>query len=55
MAGLQLPPGPPGKLLIGNTLDIPKNKEWETYYKWAKEYGESKRDAESPIRDDWNN
>ncbi|KIJ48711.1 hypothetical protein M422DRAFT_162333, partial [Sphaerobolus stellatus SS14] len=36
----RLPPGPKGRLIIGNALDMPMSKEWETYSKWAKEYGE---------------
>ncbi|KIJ27490.1 hypothetical protein M422DRAFT_190976, partial [Sphaerobolus stellatus SS14] len=35
-----LPPGPKGKLITGNALDLPISREWETYSKWAKEYGE---------------
>ncbi|KIJ32959.1 hypothetical protein M422DRAFT_183844, partial [Sphaerobolus stellatus SS14] len=35
-----LPPGPPGKPIIGNALDMPRIREWETYARWAKEYGE---------------
>ncbi|KIJ57190.1 hypothetical protein M422DRAFT_23283 [Sphaerobolus stellatus SS14] len=38
--GVRLPPGPPGKWLVGNMADMPKEHEWETYTKWAKEYGE---------------
>ncbi|KIJ45316.1 hypothetical protein M422DRAFT_166799, partial [Sphaerobolus stellatus SS14] len=34
-----LPPGPKGKLIVGNALDLPMSREWETYSKWAKEYG----------------
>ncbi|KIJ27802.1 hypothetical protein M422DRAFT_190567, partial [Sphaerobolus stellatus SS14] len=34
-----LPPGPKGKLIIGNVLDLPMSREWETYSKWAKQYG----------------
>ncbi|KAH6919286.1 cytochrome P450 98A3 [Coprinopsis sp. MPI-PUGE-AT-0042] len=37
---LPLPPGPKGFPLIGNLLDIPQDKPWETYSKWAKEYGD---------------
>jgi len=38
-AGLPYPPGPPGYPFIGNVLDIPKEATWETYGKWAKQYG----------------
>ncbi|KIJ31422.1 hypothetical protein M422DRAFT_128389, partial [Sphaerobolus stellatus SS14] len=34
------PPGPPPKLLVGNALDMPKEREWETFGKWATEYGD---------------
>ncbi|KAH6899257.1 cytochrome P450 98A3 [Coprinopsis sp. MPI-PUGE-AT-0042] len=37
---LPLPPGPKGFPLIGNLLDIPQDKPWKTYSKWAKEYGD---------------
>ena len=32
-----LPPGPKGLPILGNALDIPKNREWVTYEKWGKE------------------
>jgi hypothetical protein len=35
-----LPPGPKGLPLIGNLLDMPKEKEWETYRAWNERYGE---------------
>lgn len=34
-----LPPGPKGLPLIGALLDFPTSKPWETYTKWAHEYG----------------
>ncbi|KAI0061740.1 cytochrome P450 [Artomyces pyxidatus] len=34
------PPGPRGLPIIGNLLDIPKNKSWLTYAEWAKTYGD---------------
>ncbi|ETW78619.1 cytochrome P450 monooxygenase 85 [Heterobasidion irregulare TC 32-1] len=34
-----LSPGPKGLPIIGNVLDIPKNREWITYEKWGKEFG----------------
>lgn len=37
--GCKLPPGPPRRPLIGNLLDIPRQKEWQTYHKWSKIYG----------------
>ncbi|GJJ10961.1 hypothetical protein Clacol_005190 [Clathrus columnatus] len=38
--GLKRLPGPPGRPLIGNLLDLPKSKEWLTFNRWAKEYGD---------------
>ncbi|GJJ11062.1 hypothetical protein Clacol_005293 [Clathrus columnatus] len=38
--GLKLPPGPPGRLLIGNLLDLPKSKEWLTFDQWTNKYGD---------------
>ncbi|KIJ48753.1 hypothetical protein M422DRAFT_28227 [Sphaerobolus stellatus SS14] len=38
--GLRLPPGPPKRIFVGNAWDMPKEREWETFGKWAKEYGE---------------
>lgn len=38
--GYKLPPGPPRKFVIGNLLDIPLQKEWQTYEKWSKIYGD---------------
>ncbi|KAF8592281.1 cytochrome P450 [Ramaria rubella] len=37
---LHLPPGPPGRVFVGNVFDLPKQHEWETYTRWAKEYGD---------------
>lgn len=37
----QLPPGPKGLPLIGNVLDMPTEKEWETFAHWGDVYGES--------------
>jgi hypothetical protein len=34
-----LPPGPKGYPVIGNLLDIPTEREWETYAHWSEEYG----------------
>ena len=33
-------PGPRGLPLLGNILDMPQQKEWETFAEWAKEFGE---------------
>lgn len=38
--GLKLPPGPPGRFLVGNLFDLPTTKEWLTFNNWAKEYGD---------------
>jgi hypothetical protein len=34
-----LPPGPPGRWLIGNLLDIPSQFAWFEFSKWRKAYG----------------
>jgi hypothetical protein len=34
-----LPPGPPGRWLIGNLLDIPAQFAWFEFSKWRKTYG----------------
>ncbi|KAG6868405.1 hypothetical protein C0993_003642, partial [Termitomyces sp. T159_Od127] len=34
------PPGPKGYPVIGNVFDIPSKREWETFTKWGKKYGE---------------
>jgi len=38
--GLRLPPGPRGRLIVGNLSDMPKQREWETFDRWAKQYGD---------------
>ena len=35
-----LPPGPKPLPLIGNLLDMPKEKDWKTYHTWNKQYGD---------------
>lgn len=37
---LPLPPGPKGLPLLGNILDIPSEREWETYATWKDIYGD---------------
>jgi hypothetical protein len=34
-----LPPGPPGRLLIDNLLDIPSQFAWFEFSKWREAYG----------------
>lgn len=36
---LPLPPGPRPWPIIGNALDVPRDAQWSTFMKWAKEYG----------------
>jgi hypothetical protein len=38
-SALPKPPGPKGKPLIGNVLDLPKEYEWLEYKELAKKYG----------------
>ncbi|THU84116.1 cytochrome P450 [Dendrothele bispora CBS 962.96] len=38
-SSLPLPPGPRRIPLIGNLLDMPSKKEWETFAKWEEKYG----------------
>jgi hypothetical protein len=34
-----LPPGPRPWPIVGNIPQLPKNRDWKTYEKWAEEYG----------------
>ncbi|KAF8643331.1 hypothetical protein AX16_009060 [Volvariella volvacea WC 439] len=38
--GFPLPPGPPGKPVIGNLLDIPRHRAWHKFLEWKQEYGD---------------
>lgn len=38
---LPLPPGPPGKLFVGNALEVPKSEYWKGYAAWSRTYGMS--------------
>ncbi|GJJ14345.1 hypothetical protein Clacol_008609 [Clathrus columnatus] len=35
----RLPPGPRGLPIVGAVVEVPKEKEWITYYEWKKQYG----------------
>ncbi|TCD63924.1 hypothetical protein EIP91_004771 [Steccherinum ochraceum] len=37
---LPLPPGPPRRWLVGNLLDLPLERPWETYKAWTDKYGD---------------
>ncbi|KAJ3821601.1 cytochrome P450 [Lentinula raphanica] len=37
---LSLPPGPKGLPLVGNILDMPTEKEWETFAQWGDAFGD---------------
>jgi hypothetical protein len=37
---LPLPPGPKPWPIIGNLLDLPKDKAWITYQSWSQQYGD---------------
>ena len=36
----RFPPGPPGKLIVGNALDIPPRESWVWYSRLQKTYGQ---------------
>ena len=38
---LSLPPGPRGYPIIGNALDMPQSKPWETFAQWGDRWGEA--------------
>ena len=42
---LPLPPGPKPIPLLGNSLQLPKVKQWETFAKWADQYGPNDTDS----------
>ncbi|KIJ29089.1 hypothetical protein M422DRAFT_269611 [Sphaerobolus stellatus SS14] len=37
---LPLPPGPKPLPIIGNALDMPQSRDWETYTEWGRKYGD---------------
>ena len=37
---LPFPPGPKPLPLLGNVLDLPTSREYETYTRWGKEFGD---------------
>lgn len=38
LKSLPYPPGPPGRLVIGNVLDIPNTQRYRVFASWAKQY-----------------
>ena len=44
-SGFPYPPGPRQLPLVGNLFDIPERKAWETYARWASQYGEAYPDG----------
>ncbi|PPQ97130.1 hypothetical protein CVT26_000615, partial [Gymnopilus dilepis] len=37
-SALPYPPGPKKRFLLGNLLDLPKTREWETYRQWGRDF-----------------
>ena len=37
--GAVLPPGPKRALLVGNAFNFPKSRWYDTFSRWAEEYG----------------
>jgi len=37
---LPLPPGPPGKFIVGNLFDMPKGPIWPALAQWKEKYGQ---------------
>lgn len=35
----KVPPGPKRRFLLGNLLDLPREKEWLQFTEWSKQYG----------------
>jgi hypothetical protein len=33
------PPGPKPWPFLGNVLDMPRTKEWQTFHQWTQKYG----------------
>ena len=46
---LPLPPGPKKRLLIGNLLDMPAERQWEAYAAWSKEFSDCLIFTHSPV------
>jgi len=46
--GIPAPPGPPKDFLIGNLRQFPKDRFYNKFCEWQKEYGE-RGDLQSPL------